>query len=133
MHRQAVLLMVLVSLLTGYGCAGPKAQTQSEVDYIEHCARRYHTDVLELVNSPTPEAEEYQVYAAVLEAEFIITRTESIVIHNGFLLEDFVDELSESAIYAAEKLTVTEELLDDFYTKNCKLKRIKDFKFWTIK
>ncbi len=117
MHKCVLLLIILVPLLIGYGCAEPTAQTQQKIDFNAICARRYHTQTLALEDSPTPEAEEYEVYAAVLEAEFIVTRTERIIIQNG-VVEDGVEGLSESAIYAAEHLTVTEDLLDDFHTKN---------------
>jgi hypothetical protein len=117
MCRRVSLLMILVFLLISHGCAKPQVPRQQEVDFNQICARCYHAQVLELENSPTPEAEEYEVYAAVLEAEFIFTHTERIIIQNG-IVEDGIEVLLESAVYAAEALTVTDNLLDDFRAKN---------------
>ena len=124
--RRVSLLMILIPLLISYGCAKPQEQRQHKVDYNEICARKYHAQTLELENSPTPEAEEYKVYVAVLEAEFIFTATERIVIQNG-IVEDGIEGVLKSAVYAAEALTVTNDLLNDFRTKNQEIYHFENF------
>ncbi|HNT73939.1 MAG TPA: hypothetical protein PKH77_02850 [Anaerolineae bacterium] len=117
MYKRLLLLIILVFLFIVYDCAKPTSPMLREVQWNKICARRYQAEMLELENSPAPEDEEYEVYVAVLEAEFLTSSIERIVIQNG-IVEDGSERLLESMIHVAGDLTVTEDLLDDFRIKN---------------
>lgn len=112
-------LTALSVLLTCTNCALSRSNsTQSDqAEWAAICSKIFQVEASVKEQWQRLASEEYEVYEAVLEAEFVSDQTEQLIVLEE-PVTDGVDWLLERVVGVSEELTVTEAMLIDFQSKH---------------